>query len=87
MDIGVIREEGGADVQQGGGRGRDLEVVEEYGREQLVDQDAPVLRVIAEFDNIRVTVVRLQQVRLGPSAHFPDMPDGSERHQKENAVT
>jgi len=32
-------------------------------------------------------IVRLQQVRLGPSAHFPDMPDGSERHQKENAVT
>jgi hypothetical protein len=87
VNFGIRSEELRGDLQEGGfGRG-DLEVIEEDGGKQLVDEDAAVLRVIAEFDDVRVAVVRLQEVGLGSPAHFPDMPDGSERHQKENAVT
>jgi hypothetical protein len=34
-----------------------------------------------------MSVVRLQQVGLGASTHFSDLPDRGERHRKENAVT
>jgi hypothetical protein len=34
-----------------------------------------------------VPVVSLEQMRLGSSAHFSDVPDCNEGHRKENAVT
>ena len=56
------------------------------GGDYLVDQDAAVLRVVAEFDDIPPTVVGLQQMGLGASAHFSHVPDRGEGHRKENAV-
>ncbi len=46
-----------------------------------------MLRVVAEFDDVPVAIIRLQQVGLCASAHFSHVPDGGERHRKENAVT
>jgi hypothetical protein len=45
-----------------------------------------MLRIVAEFDDIPVTVVGLQEVGLCASAHFSQVADGGERHRKENAV-
>ena len=87
VDVGIGGQELGGDLQEGGfGRG-EFEVVEESGGDQLVNQDAAVLRVVAEFDDVVVPVVRSQKVGLGSSAHFSEIPDGGERHQKESAVT
>ena len=60
---------------------------QEHGGEQFVDQDPAMLRIVAKFDHIKVAVIRLQQMGLRASSHFSDVPDGGERHQKENAVT
>lgn len=59
-----------------------MQVLQENGRYQFVHQDAPVLGVVLEFDDIEVAVIRFQQVGLGPSAHLSDMPAGGERHGK-----
>ena len=68
-------------------RRRNLEIPQEHGGEQLVHQNSAMLRIVAEFDDVKVAVIRLQQMGLRASSHFSDVPDGGERHQKENAVT
>ena len=45
------------------------------GAKRLVDQDAAMLGIVAEFDYIPFTVVGLQQMGLGASAHFSHVPD------------
>ena len=45
-----------------------------------------MLGVVAEFDDIPLAVVGLQQVGLCASAHFSQVPDRGEGHRKENAV-
>jgi len=83
MDVGVVGEEPRAQPHQSRFRRRDLEIGEQAGREQLIDQDAVVLRIIAELDDVPLAVVGLHQVRLGASSHFSDVPDGGERHRLE----
>jgi len=41
-----------------------------------------VLGIIAEFHHVEVSIVTLQQVRLRPSAHFPDQPYRVDGHRK-----
>ena len=41
-----------------------------------------MLRVVAELDDVPLAVVRLQQVGLGASAHFSQVPDRGEGHRK-----
>ena len=85
--LGIGGQETRAHLDQGGlGRG-DLQIAEQSGTERLVDQNAAVLGVVAELDDIPLTVVGLQQMGLGAAAHFSDVPDRSEGHRKENAVT
>jgi hypothetical protein len=86
MDVGMGAEEFGGDTKKRGLGGGDFEVVEEDGGDELVDENAAMLRVVAEFNDVPMAVVCLQQMRLGSPSHFADMPDGRERHQKENAV-
>ena len=52
---------------------------------QLIHQDAAVLRIVPELDDVEIAVIRFQQVGLSPAAHLADMPAGGERHGK-NAV-
>ena len=63
-----------------GGRGGDLQVLQEDRGNQFVDQDAAVLGVVPELDDVEVAVIRFQQVGLSPAAHLADMPAGGERH-------
>jgi len=73
-------------VDEGGpGRG-DFEVLEELRTEQLVHQNAPVLGIVAELDDVPAAVIGLQQMRLGASSHSSNVPDGGERHRKGNRV-
>ena len=87
LHSGLAARKVGADLDQRGLRRGDLEVAQQGGAEQLVDQDAAMLRIVAEFDDVPMAVVGLQQVGLGASAHFSHVPDRGERHRKENAVT
>jgi hypothetical protein len=63
-------------------RDGDLEVAKQFGGECFVDQDAAVLRVIAELDNVPVTIVCFEKMGLGAASHFSDVPDRGERHWK-----
>jgi hypothetical protein len=83
-DLRVGGQELGRDANDPGGRGRNLHVLQEDRRYQFIDQDAAVLGVVAELDDIEVAVVGFQEVGLSPAAHFADMPAGGERHR--NAV-
>ena len=76
VDFRIGGEELGAEADQSSlGRG-DLEVIEQHAGEQLVDQDAAVLGIVAKLDDVPVAVIRLQQMGLGASSHFADVPDG-----------
>ena len=86
MEVGIGGEESGVSAPEPS-RGRDLEIAEQPGSEQLIDQDAVVLGVIAELDHVPVAVVGFQEVGLSASSHFADVPDGGERHRLENRVT
>jgi hypothetical protein len=50
----------------------DLEVAKEDAGDPLVDQDAAVLRIIAEFDDVEVAVLSLNEVGLRAAAHLAD---------------
>jgi hypothetical protein len=66
---------------------RDLQIPQKYRRQQFVDEDSAVLGIIPKLNDVAAAVIRLQQMSLRSSSHFSDVPDGGERHQKENAVT
>jgi hypothetical protein len=48
--------------------------------EPLIDQDAPVLRIIGEFANIEGTVITFNQVCLSATTHFADQIAGFDGH-------
>ena len=54
------------------------------GTEQLIDQDAAVLRVILELDNVVVAVRATHQVRLRAAAHAPYLLKGSQHTSLSN---
>ena len=39
-----------------------------------------MLRVIGEFDDVKVAIVALHEVRLCAAAHFSDQPSGMDGH-------
>jgi len=41
------------------------------------------LRIIAKLDDVPMPVVSFQQMRLGASSHFSNVPDRREGHQRE----
>src|SRR5271165_1691437 len=61
-------------------RRRDVQIAQERRRQPLVHQDAAVLRVVAEFYNVKVPVVALKQMRLGSATHFSDQADRVDGH-------
>jgi hypothetical protein len=42
-----------------------------------------MLWIIAKFHDVEVPVVAFEQVRLCPTAHFPDQPLGIDGHQRD----
>jgi hypothetical protein len=83
MDLGIPGQEFTAQVYDRRGRRRNLQIIQKDGRDPLVHQNAAVLRIIAELHDVKVPVVALQQVRLRPTAHFPDQPSGVDRHRQD----
>ena len=45
---------------------------EDRRRDRLVDENAPVLGVVAEFDDVESAIVRLDEMSLRAASHFPD---------------
>jgi hypothetical protein len=86
MNLEVGLQERRRDVQERRLRRRNLQVIQQRGGQKFVNQDPAVLRIVAELHYVPVAVVGLEQVCLGASSHFADLPDGSERHRKENRV-
>ena len=87
LHSGLAARKRGTHLDQRRLRRGDLEIAQQGGAERLVDQDPPVLGIVAELDDVPFAVVGLQQVRLGASTHFSHVPDRGEGHRKENAVT
>ncbi len=82
MDVRMRCEELFAHVDQRRFRRRDLQVIEQRAAQQFVDEHAPVLRIVAELDDIPIAVVGFEEVRLRASSHLADMTDGGERHRR-----
>ena len=53
---------------------------ENFRRNELVHKNPAVLRVILELDDVIVTVVCFQQMRLCAPSHLPDEPAGVYGH-------
>ena len=80
INFGVGREEVGVErTISVFGRG-DLQMRENFRRNQLVDENAAVLRVILKLDDVEVAVVGFQQMRLGAAPHLSDEPARIYRH-------
>jgi hypothetical protein len=86
MNVGMAGQKGRVDLEERCLGNGDPEVIQQDCGQEFVDENAAVLRVIAELDDVVIPVICLQQMGLGASSHFSDMPDGGERHRKENAV-
>jgi len=82
VNFGVGGEEGGRQDDELGGRRGDLQVGENGGGQELVDEDAAVLGVILKLDDVEVAVVGFEQMGLGAAAHFADKAAGVYRHKR-----
>jgi len=51
-------------------------VIEQRPSHNLVDENAPVLRIVAELHHVLKTVITLQEMRLRSSPHFPEQSPG-----------
>jgi hypothetical protein len=90
VNLGIGFEKLGREVDNGGGRRRDLQIIQENRSDPFINQDAPMLGIIAEFDDVKVPVGTLQQMSLGPSAHLPDQACGFNGHEwraKDNSMS
>ena len=63
-----------------------MQVFEEGGREPFIDQNATVLWIIEEFDDVEVAVVTFEQMGLRSTAHFSDQARGVDGHGRETNV-
>jgi hypothetical protein len=64
-----------------------LQVFEEGGRDPFVDQNAPMLGIVAELDDVEVAIIAFQQVGLRSTAHFSDQTPSLDGHRsKTNAL-
>jgi hypothetical protein len=59
-------------------------VPQKHARNPLIHQDAPVLRIVAELDNVAVAVRAFEKVRLRPTAHLPHQSAGINGHSWSN---
>ncbi len=57
-----------------------LQIAQKRARQPFVHQNAPVLRIIGEFDNIKRSVFGFNQVGLRTASHFADQIASSQRH-------
>src|SRR5262249_23087522 len=78
----VLAQELGSDLDQRRVGTGYLEVAQENRADQLVYQDAAVLWIVEKFDDVKTTVVSLDQVRLSPTAHLLDVPASVDRHER-----
>jgi len=61
-------------------RAADLQITKEHRRDPLVDEDSAVLRIILRLDDVEVTVVSLDQMRLRAAFHPAQPTAGSDGH-------
>ena len=59
---------------------RNLQMYENLGRHELVDENPAVLRVILKLDDVIVAVVGFQQMSLRAASHLSDEPARVYRH-------
>ena len=70
MYFGVVGEEFWREIDEAQLGGVDLELVKDFCGDHFIYQNAGVLRVILELDDIEPVVIGLKQVGLGSAAHF-----------------
>ena len=67
-------------LDDGGLWGSQLQMLQEGGSDPLIHQDSTVLRVVAELNNVEMSVVRFQQMSLRATSHFANQLRCVNRH-------
>ena len=78
--VALAPEEGLVEFDDGGRRRGDLQVLDEAGRDPLVDENAQVLGILAELGDIEIAVAGFEQVGLRAAAHVPEKASGKNGH-------
>jgi len=73
-------EEGLVEFDDGGRRRGDLQVLDEAGRDPLVDQNPQMLGILAELGDIEIAVAGFEQVGLRAAAHVSEKASGKNGH-------
>ena len=60
-----------------------LKIAEEFTGEPFIDQNAAMLRVIAELDDIEVLVFAFYEMGLSAPTHFSDQAMSANGHRQE----
>jgi len=80
LDLQFARQEALVQFDDGHRRRRDLQVLDQARRDPLVDQDAQVLGIFAEFGDVKMAVAGFEQVGLRAAAHVSQKTGRGNRH-------
>ena len=83
-DFGVVAEEGGGEFDEAGFGGGDAEIGEDAAGDPFVDEDAAMLGVLEELDDVPAAVVGFEEVGLGSAAHATEESASLEWHSALN---
>jgi hypothetical protein len=84
IDLRVLGEKIPGHPHHGRLRAGQAQVAEKYGGNPFIHQDAPVLRIVAEFDDVKSAVGSFQKVGLRSAAHLPHQPTRINGHSWSN---
>ncbi len=56
-------------------------MAEKRGREPFVDEDAPVLGIVGEFDDVESSILTFNEMSLRAASHFADQGAGANGHK------
>ena len=80
VDFGELTEEAGGDFDDAGFRLGDIEMGEENGGDTFIDEDAAMLRIVGEFDDVVVTIGGFHQEGLRAATHAAQRSTGENGH-------
>jgi hypothetical protein len=86
VNLGIGGEEFFGELDYGDFGRRNAKVSEEDGGDIFVDEDAPVLGIIEELDDVRAAILGFEHVGLRATTHFSEETAGAERHGGVRAV-
>src|SRR6185437_10917370 len=62
-------------------RNVDLQVAQKYARQPFIDQNAPVLRIVEEFGDVKSPILAFEKMGLRAASHLSNGGSGADRHR------